>query len=77
MTLTVSSRGQLVLPAAIRKRYKIEPQSQLELVDVGGEMVLVPLPRDAFRGSRGILKGVTTKDLIETRRRERRREHAA
>ena len=75
MTATVSIRGQLVIPARIRRRYQIGPQSKIELLDLGNEIVLVPIPKDAFRKSRGILRGVSSQDLLMARRRERAREH--
>lgn len=74
MTVTISVRGQMVIPSDIRKRYGIKPQSKVEFIDTGEEIVLVPLPKDSFRDSFGVLKGVTTKDLIRERRKERRRE---
>ena len=75
MTVTVSSRGQLVIPAKIRRRYRISSQAKIECLDLGSEIVLVPIPKDAFRASRGILKGLSTADLLAARRKERLREH--
>ncbi len=74
MTITVSTKGQLVIPSGIRKKYNIKPQTKVELIDKGNEIVIVPLPRDPLRGSRGALKGVSTRDLLRARRREKRRE---
>jgi len=74
MPISISSKGQMVIPARIRKKYRIEARSKVELVDTGKEIVIIPLPREPFKSSRGILKGVTTKDLIKVRREERRRE---
>lgn len=76
MTVTVSTRGQIVIPADIRKRYHITPASRLEFIDTGKEIVVVPIPKDSFARSRGVLKGVSTKDLQKSRRATRRLEHA-
>ena len=76
MTVTISERGQMVLPAQIRKTYGITAHSKVEVLDKGGQIVIVPLPKGGFKGARGILKGVGSKDLIQMRREERRREHA-
>lgn len=75
MTVTVSTKGQMVIPAEIRKKYNIQPQTKIEIIDKGKELVIIPLPKEPFRDSRGILKGVSTSDLIKFRREERRREH--
>ena len=75
MTATISVRGQMVLPAQIRKRYGIAPQSKVEILDFGNEIVIVPIPKRPFSSSRGLLKGVSTRDLVRLRRRERIIEH--
>jgi AbrB family looped-hinge helix DNA binding protein len=75
MTITVSAKGQMVIPAAIRKRYGIKSQGKVELVDLGKEIVIVPIKQDALKESRGVLKGITTLDLIRQRRKERKLEH--
>lgn len=76
MAVKVSSKGQLVIPAAVRKRYHIGPGSHMEVLDTGQEIVLVPVPKDAFRASRGMLKGYSVKEFLQWRRQERQREHA-
>ncbi len=76
MTVTLSSRGQLVLPALIRKRRHLKPGTKIEFVDTGTAILLVPLPKDPFAASRGSLKGIlSSADLIAARRAERQREH--
>lgn len=75
MTVTVSSKGQLVIPSSVRKRYRIVPGSHIEVLDSGQEIVLVPVPKDAFRSSRGMLKGYSVQEFLRWRRQERRKEH--
>ena len=75
MTSTISANGQLVIPAAVRQRYHLTPGSQIEILDTGQQIVLVPVPKDAFRASRGMLKGYSTKAFLAWRRQERRRDH--
>lgn len=75
MGVVISVRGQTVIPSEIRKKYNITPKSKIEFLDTGKEIVIIPLPKDSFLESRGILKGVTTEDLIEERRKERKYEH--
>jgi len=75
MSVTVSVRGQTVIPSNIRKKYKIGPNSKVEFIDTGKEIIIVPIPSNSFAFSKGILKGISTQDLIAERRRERSREH--
>lgn len=44
MPVKVSSKGQLVLPAEIRRKYEIEAGKEVEILDFGGEIVIVPVP---------------------------------
>lgn len=76
MTITVSARGQMVIPVSIRKRYSIKPNTKVELLDLGKEVVIVPVSGQSFSKSRGMLKGVSTSDLIKARRSARKKEHS-
>ena len=80
MTVTISAKGQLVIPAAMRKRYQLRPGARLELLDTGQQIVIVPVPKSAkaaFESSRGSLKGYSVKEFLQWRRRERQRDEAA
>ena len=78
MTVTISARGQMVIPALIRKKYGLKSESKVEILDLGKEVVLVPLPKESsLTKARGILKGVSTHDLIEGRRALRKKEHSS
>ena len=79
MTATISAKGQLVIPAAIRKRYRLGPHAKVDILDTGYAIVILPAPKgDAFLASRGILKGkLTTKEFLKFRREERAREENA
>lgn len=76
MVTTISSKGQLVIPASIRKRYHLTPKSKVDFLDTGHSIVIVPLPKgDPFLASRGFLKGkFSTKEFLKLRRQERARE---
>jgi AbrB family looped-hinge helix DNA binding protein len=75
---TVSTKGWIVIPAPLRRRYGIEPGQQVRIVDYGGVLSLVPELRDPVREGRGALAGgkgrPLTAALLEERRRERERE---
>lgn len=78
MTVTLSSRGQLVIPAEIRRRHRLKAHVKFEVLDTGRSLLLLPLPPgDPFLASRGILKGrLSTRTFLAMRRAERRRETA-
>ena len=73
-TVTVSQKGQLVIPKKLREKYGIKDQTLLELIDTGDGVLLVPIAGDPIRSSRGMLKGtkVTTQALLESRRADRK-----
>jgi bifunctional DNA-binding transcriptional regulator/antitoxin component of YhaV-PrlF toxin-antitoxin module len=72
MKTTVTSRGQTVVPARIRKDHQIGAQTQLEWIDDGETIRVVPLPADTIRAATGISRGLRQK-LLEERALERRR----
>ena len=50
-TVTVSSKYQIVIPAELRQSMQIQPGSKLTLVEMGGQVRLLPvLPASAYRG---------------------------
>lgn len=76
MTATISAKGQLVIPAAIRKRYRLSAKAKVDILDTGHAIVILPAPKgDAFAASRGLLKGkLSTREFLKFRREERARE---
>ncbi|WP_297506116.1 AbrB/MazE/SpoVT family DNA-binding domain-containing protein [Thermococcus sp.] len=41
----VSSKGQIVLPKAIREKFGIKEGDELEILDFGDEIVIVPVKK--------------------------------
>jgi bifunctional DNA-binding transcriptional regulator/antitoxin component of YhaV-PrlF toxin-antitoxin module len=72
MKTTVTARGQTVVPAKIRKDHQINAQTQLEWLDDGETIRVIPLPPDAIRAARGISTGLRQRLLAE-RAQERQR----
>jgi len=67
----VSSKGQVVIPREIRERLNITKGTKLELIELGGELILVRLPEDPLATLRGMFKA---KRPIEEMRKEIERE---
>lgn len=75
-TAKVSRKGWVVIPREIRQRYGIKPGDQVQIVDHGGRIAIVPSLNDPIRQSRGLLKGMPslTDALLEERRQDLERE---
>lgn len=54
-TVKVSAKGQLVIPAEIRKRYGIEAGDKLEFLDFGDQIVMIPI-KNAIEDAEGWLR---------------------
>ena len=80
MIITVSTKGQIVIPVEMRRRHGLEPGTKLVVVDMGDQLVLMPAHEDPVAYARGLFNrlGVSysTDDLIRERREERARDDA-
>lgn len=52
----VSTKGQIVIPHEIRQKYHIQQKGWVEIVDLDGKILIVPLPHDPVRAARGMLR---------------------
>ena len=76
MTVVRSTvKGQIVIPAPIRKKFKIRKGSRVNIYEEGDRIVVEPLPDDPIQEGRGMLKtrGRILKALIADRKREARK----
>jgi AbrB family looped-hinge helix DNA binding protein len=74
MRVKVSSKGQIVLPAEIRRKYGIEAGSELDVVEWAGTLYLLPVEEGGPLGHlRGMLAGTgySTEQFLAERRAER------
>ena len=69
----VSAKGQLVIPARIRRRLGIRSGTRVSIVEDGDRLILQPMTREAIHRLRGCLKdGPSALDfLLRERKRER------
>ena len=66
---TISSKGQLVIPAELRKKYRLKAGSRVAVDDQDGEIRVKPNPYDALLALRGkYAQYPLEKDLMEERR---------
>ncbi|OPY70667.1 MAG: hypothetical protein A4E57_00284 [Syntrophorhabdaceae bacterium PtaU1.Bin034] len=75
-TAHVASKGQLVIPARLRKKYGITSGTAIRFIERENEILLQPVTGDYIRSVRGVLKSKTsaTGELLEERSREKKRE---
>ncbi|MBI4824244.1 MAG: AbrB/MazE/SpoVT family DNA-binding domain-containing protein [Nitrospirae bacterium] len=49
------SKGQVVIPVELRKKYHIEPGSEMQIMEYGGIIYLIPPVEDPIAAACGIL----------------------
>ena len=54
-TVKVLTKGQIVIPAAIRKKFNIQPGNALQLFEYGNLIYLVPPVKDPVEDAMGCL----------------------
>ncbi len=69
----LSNKGWVVIPNSIRKRYGLKRGDQVNIIDYGDVISIIPLSADPVKDSAGLLKGGSslTKDLIKQRKRDK------
>jgi AbrB family looped-hinge helix DNA binding protein len=73
MTIVTSTiKGQIVIPADIRGKFKIKKGTRVNVYEEGNKIILEPLPDDPIKQGRGMLKtrGRILKALMADRKRE-------
>jgi AbrB family looped-hinge helix DNA binding protein len=71
-TAYVTSKGQLVVPSGLRRRYGIKPGTRINFLEEDGRIIFQPVTRDLIRSFRGRFKLATgerspAEDLSEER----------
>jgi len=75
-TAYVTSKGQLVIPASLRKRFGIKAGTKVRFIERGGEIVIQPITSEFIRSVCGMLKSDKSikRELMKDRARDRQRE---
>jgi AbrB family looped-hinge helix DNA binding protein len=75
-TAVISMKGQIVIPANLRKRYRLQEGTTVVFQEERGRLVLEPSNYEAIYALRGSLRGFPLEaDLEEERRAAREREN--
>ena len=71
---TVTTKGQLVIPSKLRRKYSIKKGTQVAFVEEENRLILQPLTLEFIRSLRGSLSGGSSalEYLLEERKRERK-----
>lgn len=72
--VTVTSKGQLVIPSKLRRKFGIRKGTQVAFLEEGDRLILQPLTSQYIRTLRGSLKGEPTSMNFLTDDRKRTRE---
>lgn len=71
MESRTTSKGQIVIPIELRRKYGIEPGTRILIVDKESAIVLYPFTRRFLRSLRGVLKNrAALEELLEARRQD-------
>ncbi len=80
MAVTVSSKGWVVIPSELRRRHRLNPGTEVQIVDYGGVLAIVPKLEDPVHQAAGMLGGrkslsrVLLAERVAEREMERRRD---
>jgi len=72
-TSVVTTKGQLVIPARLRRRFGIKKGTMVTFTEDAGRIIVQPVTREFIRGLRGSLprEPSALAALLEERQRER------
>ncbi len=74
----VTSKGQLVIPARLRRRYGIKPGTKVCFIERDNEILFQPVTKEYIRSVCGMLSSETsvTQELLKERSKDKEREEA-
>ena len=72
-TAVITSKGQVVIPVKIRRRYGMKNGSKVAFIEQGDKVIIQPLDKEYFNKLAGILdeKGKMIKSLMDDKKKER------
>jgi AbrB family looped-hinge helix DNA binding protein len=75
MKTYVTAKGQIVIPASLRRKYGIKNGTKIIVTDDGESIILKPVTEQYLKSLQGSLKGKgALKVLLDERRKDKERE---
>ncbi|HEY4690499.1 MAG TPA: AbrB/MazE/SpoVT family DNA-binding domain-containing protein [Anaerolineae bacterium] len=75
METYATTKGQIVIPSSLRRKYGIKVGTKILVYDDGERIILKPVTENYLKGLQGTLKGKgALKTLLQERAKERERE---
>ena len=71
-TVKTLAKGQIVIPVEIRRRYRIEPGTEMQIMEYGGIIYLIPPVENPIKEACGVLpsKPSLSERLLKERKKE-------
>jgi len=75
---TMTTKGQIVIPAKLRKRYGLTPGTKVYFIERDKEIMLQPVTKEYLKSVHGMLISETPviKELLEERAKDKAHEEA-
>jgi AbrB family looped-hinge helix DNA binding protein len=75
---TMTSKGQIVVPARLRRRYGLKPGVKVYFIERKDEILFQPVTKEYIRSVHGMLTSKTsvTNELLQEREKDKRHEEA-
>jgi AbrB family looped-hinge helix DNA binding protein len=72
-TSVVTTKGQIVVPAKIRRKFGIKKGTKIAFIEQNGKLIIQPLDKSYFESLAGVLgtEGKMLKSLMDDKKRER------
>jgi len=75
METYATTKGQIVIPSSLRRKYGIKIGTKILVYDEGDRIILKPVTEQYLKGLQGMLKGKgALKALLQERAKDRERE---
>jgi AbrB family looped-hinge helix DNA binding protein len=74
MVSTVTERGQISIPAQIRKKLHLKPGMGIMWIERDEGIFLMPIPEDPIKAFQDTSSPMSTEDLLKARRADRMKE---
>lgn len=75
---TMTSKGQIVVPAKLRRRHGLKPGTKVYFIERDGEILFQPVTREYLKSVHGMLisETSTTEELLKERTKDKEHEGA-